>query len=374
MESKLRNNYFIIAKFIGIMALIVWAGLKEASFGTNAGEMILTGALFLLCSIVEEIDANKKRHFIWLIGEGLSALIAIALFPVIGIFFVALVYLDIVGEYGYFFYFLTFLLLIPAYFFKLDIGICVLVFSFMLLMYFMHCKIVMWYRKNERENLEMESQLKSDMISSRLRHENEMLEEKSRISQALHDKLGHSINGSLYKLEAVKLLMDKKPEESEKILQEVIDNLRGSMDEIRVIIRNERPDKKKSAVMALQSICSECEEQYKIKTSLEITPEDCVIPEKIWEIILDNTYEAITNSLKYSGCDRIEVSINVLAEVVRVTIKDNGRGCSSVTEGMGIQGMKKRVRSVKGYMDIESEMGFSINMILPIAERIGGQE
>ena len=130
-----------------------------------------------------------------------------------------------------------------------------------------------------------ESQLKSDMEhsnvvhknemrESRLRYDNELLEEKARISQALHDKLGHSINGSLYKLEAVKVLMNKKPKESEKILQEVIDNLRGSMDEIRVIIRNERPDKKRMALKSLQALCSECEEQYNIKTILDVKADD----------------------------------------------------------------------------------------------------
>ena len=29
---------------------------------------------------------------------------------------------------------------------------------------------------------------------------------------------------------------------------------------------------------------------------------DKTVPEKIWEIILDNTFEAVTNALKYSKC------------------------------------------------------------------------
>lgn len=369
MESKLRKNYFVLVKFLGIMALIIWGGLNLSSSVENMAGMILLGAFFLLFSVIEGIDTDKKRHWIWICTEGLSALASVILFPVMGIFFLSVAYLDIVGAYDYVWYAAGYLFLLPAYYFNLNIGICVLVFTFLILLYFLHNKVIGWYRKSEKENLEMESQLKSDMISSRLQHENEMLEEKTRISQALHDKLGHSINGSLYKLEAVKLLIEKKPEESEKILQDVIDNLRGSMDEIRVIIRNERPDKKKTAFLALQSICAECEEQYHIKTSLDISLADREIPENIWEVILDNVYEAITNSLKYSGCDRIDIVITVLGEVVRVNVKDNGRGCHDIVESMGIQGMKTRVRNVKGYMDIESEMGFSINMLLPMTKK-----
>ena len=198
----------------------------------------------------------------------------------------------------------------------------------------------------------------------------ELLEEKGRISQALHDKLGHSINGSLYKLEAVKVLMDKDPDKSGQILQEVIDNLRGSMDEIRVIIRNERPDKKRMALKSLQALLNECEEEYNIKTSLHINEADKVIPENIWEIILDNAFEAVTNALKYSECDEISIDINILEEVVRATIKDNGKGAYNFEDGMGIQGMKERVRKVKGYIDIESVGGFKINMILPITKPV----
>ena len=35
---------------------------------------------------------------------------------------------------------------------------------------------------------------------------------------------------------------------------------------------------------------------------------------------------------------------------------------------MGVQGMKDRVRKVKGYIDIESMGGFTINMVLPITK------
>ena len=63
------------------------------------------------------------------------------------------------------------------------------------------------------------------------------------------------------------------------------------MDEIRVIIRNERPDKKRMALKSLQALCSECEEQYNIKTTLDVKADDKTIPENIWDVILDNSFE-----------------------------------------------------------------------------------
>ena len=382
MERHLRSFYFVIVKFVGILSLVIWGITQSPESTAVAGGEFLLGALFLLSSVMTDIDT--KRRLIWNVGAGILAAIAVFLFPVIGIYFAGIVFLDIVSGMAVTFYLGSYLIVIAAYWWKLNVGLCFLITSFLFLLYLQNYKIIGWYKKIVGENIETESQLKSDMEhsnvahknemrESRLRYDNELLEEKSRISQALHDKLGHSINGSLYKLEAVKVLMNKKPEESEKILQEVIDNLRGSMDEIRVIIRNERPDKKRMALKSLQALCSECEEQYNIKTTLDVKADDKTIPENIWDVILDNSFEAVTNALKYSGCSEISISIMALGEVVRCVIKDNGKGAENVVDGMGIQGMKQRVRNVKGYFDIETLGGFTINMILPIKGNEGKQ-
>jgi signal transduction histidine kinase len=53
--------------------------------------------------------------------------------------------------------------------------------------------------------------------------------------------------------------------------------------------------------------------------------------------------------------------------VIRCGIRDNGNGCELLKEGMGIQGMKNRVRNVNGYIDISSNEGFLINMIIPLS-------
>lgn len=379
MESHLRSFYFVLVKFVGILGLICWGIMQTLDSAFMAGSQFLLGALFLLCSVMTDIDSKHRK--LWIIGEGIPAAIAVFLFPVIGINFAVITFLDAVSGFAVTYYLACYLFLVFAYAKQLNIGVYFLIITFLFLLYLQNYKIIGWYKKIVGENIATESQLKSDMEhsnvahrnemrESRLRHDNELLEEKARISQALHDKLGHSINGSLYQLEAVKVLMSKKPEESEKILQEVIDNLRGSMDEIRVIIRNERPDKKRMALKSLQALCAECEEQYNIKANLEVQADDKEIPENIWDIILDNAFEAVTNALKYSGCTEISISITALGEVVRCVIKDNGKGAENYEESMGIQGMKQRVRNVKGYLDIESMGGFTINMILPIKKQV----
>lgn len=90
------------------------------------------------------------------------------------------------------------------------------------------------------------------------------------------------------------------------------------------------------------------------------------MPEKYLEIILDNAYEAVSNSMKYAKATRIEIKIYVLNQVIRCSISDNGVGCDNIVDGMGLSGMRKRVREINGILDFESEAGFTINMLLPI--------
>lgn len=244
------------------------------------------------------------------------------------------------------------------------------------IIYCQHDFVVESYRKQSQEDTIMEQKLKHSMNrrehemqeevrKSLLIAENQMLEERAELSQTLHDKLGHNINGSVYQLEAAKVLMDIEPETSRKMIQAVIDQLRCGMDEIRAILRKERPKKYKLAILQLEKLCEDCRLKG-VEAELTTEGELKEIPEKYLEVILDNAYEAVSNSMKYAKCSKIEISIYVLNQLVRCSISDNGVGCGEVVDGMGISGMRKRMREMNGILDFETETGFIINMLLPL--------
>jgi signal transduction histidine kinase len=297
-----------------------------------------------------------------------------------GLFLLPLVFLDTLAFFHLSFIYSIFLL--AGIFINYETFFIYILYSiFIIIIYLQNYILIEKYRKYigdyEKEEYKLKDSLhskdslhKEELQRSILSFENKMLEEKARLSQALHDKLGHSINGSIYQLEASKVLMGKKPEESIKIVQGVIDNLRTSMDEIRLILRSEQPDKKRMALIQLIGLCEECKEKYGIQAEVKIDGEDKDIPENIWEIILDNTFEAVTNALKYAKCTRIMIEIAILHKFVRCSITDNGVGCKTIKEGMGIQGMMDRTRKVNGLIDINSDNGFRINMILPIISAV----
>lgn len=375
MREKIVDNYFPFVKLIYILSLAIYFIITNSSNSYNKN-ITQIGLLLLFASSEIFYELTEKKNVILLI---LSAFICGALIAFHGpIYFILIPFalLDIIEyiQLPAYLYLCTFLVLLYK---DQDIFIYFLSCASCNIIYFQHYHIIKWYKEiidsfmNAEEDLKtsIENQKirhRNDIERSRLEYENRLLEEKSSLSQALHDKIGHSINGSIYQLEACKLLIKDKPMDSKNIIQAVIDNLRNSLDEIRAILRREKPDKSQLALLQLKKLCGDFVEKYNINAQLNCTGEVGTVPEIIWQIILDNSIEAFSNSLKYSGCRTIKIDIAVLNKLVRCSIKDDGKGCNNIIDGMGLSGMKERTKAVNGDIYVSSEFGFEINMLLPI--------
>lgn len=203
---------------------------------------------------------------------------------------------------------------------------------------------------------------------NKLKYENLILQERNQMSQNLHDKLGHSINGSIYQLEATKLLIGKDPEAATEILQKVIDTLRTSFDEIRSILRKKKPETGEIFYLKLWNLCEKINDDFHINAEFTCLGNKNAVPDYIWQTIFYNCQEACSNAMKHSHCKNIAISMNILNKVVRCNIKNDGHGCSSIVKGMGLKGMEERVQDVNGTITFECQYGFTINMILPLSK------
>lgn len=375
MEERFREYYFVLLRIALLLILEIYIVLSQSVLTGASVKALLLLALFIGVDAGKEL-VERRLGILFLAAAGvLLCFIILTLgtaFTLLGIFFCyevityfrpgRLWYLAPLG-----------LACVPG---TAEVSIQLMITVLMGMIYFQHDFVVESYRKQTKEDTVAEQELKHSMYQrehemqeevrrSLLMAENQMLEERAELSQTLHDKLGHNINGSVYQLEAVKVLMEKEPETSKKMIQAVIDQLRGGMDEIRVILRKERPKKYKLAILQLEKLCEDCRLKG-VEAELVTEGELKEIPERYLEVILDNAYEAVSNSLKYAKCSKIKISVHVLNRVVRCSISDNGAGCSEVIDGMGISGMRKRVREVNGILDFETEAGFAINMLLPL--------
>ena len=376
MNEKLGTQYFTAVR-TGLLLMIMAYMILSCSLLTGASHpVLLLLALFTGAMTVKELfDGRGKSVFF-----AVSAVLLVIIFRIFGKSVLIL---------GVFFAFeLLSLFKPPPGWYVLPIVLSIvnmdriadnLALSVLLcVIYVQHDHVVETLQRRAKEDTLAEQSLKHDIDQKEhmmkkeleknlLAAENQVLEERARLSQTLHDKLGHNINGSVYQLEAVKLLMEKDPEKARSMIQAVIDQLRSGMDEIRAILRNKRPEKHRLAAVQLEKLCEDCRSKG-IEAEFVTVGDLSAVPDNYLDIILDNSFEAVSNSFKYSKCTKISISIHVMNKVVRCTVRDNGAGCMDVRDGMGISGMRRRIRRVNGILEIESDigMGFSVNMLLPM--------
>ena len=88
--------------------------------------------------------------------------------------------------------------------------------------------------------------------------------------------------------------------------------------------------------------------------------------------------ESVTNVLRHSGGDAIKVQLSNSNKSVGLKIEDNGRGMSAeqlshaegvATLGVGIAGMRERVRQLGGSFKIQSDSdGTKVTVTVPVSE------
>ena len=390
MGEQLKKNYFMIVRIILMLSFGIGGYLKMDKATTGVSVLILLLIAFFIAAMsllatnektpeYDNIRSDRSKNILGIIALLVGAGLFTAMMLIGGKSFILLGFYLIYEAFIFF--------KVPAYCFFLPLGLVFidtpigflaqfLILSMMTGCYIQQEFVVSSYKKQIQEETILEQGLKRDMETreqatkaelkrNMLAASNQILEERSNLAQALHDKLGHNINGSIYQLEAIKLLMDKDPEKSKQMTQAVIDQLRTGMDEIRAILRKERPEKKDLALLQIYKLCEDCN-QKGVETNLEIEGDVTQITDRLWEVILDNAFEAVSNSMKYARCKNILIKINILNKFIRCSITDDGVGCEKIKDGMGISGMRSRVRSVNGTLDFVSEAGFTVNMLLPI--------
>lgn len=194
------------------------------------------------------------------------------------------------------------------------------------------------------------------------------LEERNNLAQSIHDKVGHTLAGSLIQLEAASMIIDSDQEKARSILNGVINHLKDGMESIRSTLRNIKPAPEQLGINRLKMMLDEFSVNNPIKAGLSYKGKLDVITNTYWKIITDNIKEALTNALKYSSASSLGVNIEVLNRLVKIEVRDNGAGALSFKKGMGIRGMEERTEAAGGKLIIDGSSGFSIITLLPVSE------
>ena len=190
--------------------------------------------------------------------------------------------------------------------------------------------------------------------------------EQQRIAQDLHDSVGGSLAVMKTKLSAL-----LKPENNSKnVINELINNLSQTSDDVRQISHNMMPGElvKFGLVSAIQAILDKIETKT-FKPSLYAHNLDVRIDQKKEVHIFRIIQEVIQNVLKHAEASVLNIYLNKHPKSLNLMIEDDGKGFDSYNEGIGLKTIKNRVTYLNGKMKIDSILnkGTTINIQIPMA-------
>lgn len=194
------------------------------------------------------------------------------------------------------------------------------------------------------------------------------LEERNVLAQKLHDELGHTLSGSIMQLEALKLIMDANPDKAKNMLTVVTKNLRDGTDSIREILKNTKPDLSSLNINSIKMLALETENKSGVKIDLIYDKDTNIITSVMWNVILANIRESLTNMMRYSQATKCVIKFEKLNQLYKVSIVDNGQGKNKIVNGLGIRGMEERMHSLEGTLIVDGSEGFSVVMLFPLKQ------
>ena len=204
-------------------------------------------------------------------------------------------------------------------------------------------------------------------------------EERRRLGRELHDSQGQYLAAIKMNLELIETTDAALSTIQNSALTEAITLLERSMREIRVISHLLHPPLLDE--IGLQAVVpwylNSFSERSGIHVELEMPADIAKLPDQVELAVFRVLQECLTNVHRHSGSKVAKVKILPEDTSVILEVSDQGHGVASPNGsdpmiGVGITGMRERVRELGGQFEIaSSSAGTAVRAVLPIGEQIG---
>jgi signal transduction histidine kinase len=198
-----------------------------------------------------------------------------------------------------------------------------------------------------------------------------MIEERNRITREIHDVIGYTLTSNMMMMEAATDMVRRDPDRVRVLMQTARENARSGLDEIRhalhILRAHEQPEQ--HSIGLIQRLVS----IFEVATSVDVRVNYGNLPNRLSRDIEGALYhliqEALTNSFRHGKATRVEIMFWIdTTRTLLVYIRDNGGGASDIHEGIGITGMRERLKKVSGRLRVTSlQDGFKVTAEVPLS-------
>jgi len=191
------------------------------------------------------------------------------------------------------------------------------------------------------------------------------LKERNRIAREIHDNVGHILSRSILQMGALCTIYKEEPLQSQ--LKGVNDTLNQAMNSIRESVHDLHDDSIDLKHAVLDAV-ADLKETYQIDFDYDMTKN---VPRNVKYCFISTVKEAVSNVLKHSDADKIQIMLREHPGFYQLSIEDNGSNQKQKTEsGIGLVNMQQRVEALNGTLRIQTENGFRIFISIPCRKEI----
>jgi two-component system, NarL family, sensor histidine kinase UhpB len=193
--------------------------------------------------------------------------------------------------------------------------------------------------------------------------------ERLRVARELHDEIGQSLTAVTIQAEQA---ADGDPELASRALRRVADSVRDSLDEVRRIARELRPEALDDLglVNALIALCTRIGAQGGLRVRRDLQGKLPPLSPEVELVVYRIAQEGLTNALRHSNARSATVSLKADAETLTLQVADDGKGMPAQLPAgtAGIAGMRERALLVGGRLSIQSrpDRGTEVRLTIPV--------
>jgi signal transduction histidine kinase len=185
--------------------------------------------------------------------------------------------------------------------------------------------------------------------------------ERSRLARDLHDSVTQSLFAASLKAEAIRRRWRPTSDEARDNVEDVERLARGALAEMRTLLMEMRPDALAEASLAtlLEQLAAATEGGSRVTVHLEVRG-SAPLPRHVSVALFRIAQEALQNVNRHSGATEAWVMLDMTADEVRLTVRDNGHGFDEATvtpEHFGLAMMRERGEDAAVEVTVDSVPG-----------------
>jgi signal transduction histidine kinase len=198
------------------------------------------------------------------------------------------------------------------------------------------------------------AQLYAELTTSRARIVATADQARRRIERDLHDGAQQRLVSLALQLRAAQAAVPPELGELGADLARAAAEATGALEEVREIARGIHP-----AVLAaggLRLALKALARRSPIPVDLQVHA-DRRLPEPVEVSAYYVIAEALTNAARYARASAVTITVEVVGDVLRVAVRDDGAGGADFARGTGLVGLKDRVEALGGRLFLHSPPG-----------------